>query len=267
MSRIRMFSLMICVILMLALVACNQNHTDEQVTSEATTEAATEEMTTAEQTQETPTTEAQTTQTETQSETTEKTDDSLAGRDQFADDDPNNPYLNLIAVGMSYDGMTTCYDGRYDFGYTVCVAEGVEFSCIQDALDFLAADGYGGTISISTDINVCLKLNIPQDGEFYRIYYNWKNCDFVYNYGVVYDDQNPVNEIIGYAYYSDLMELDWINGLENTYVWIFTEHEGFAPGRYLLTSGDGQGEFYYAYNKVEESFEWLGLPRAEVLPE
>ena len=87
----------------------------------------TEELTTQEIT-----TEQVTTQPETEPET-----EVTAGRDQFDKDDPNNPYYNLIAVGTSMDGMTTCYDGRYDFGYTVCVTDdGEEFSCIQDAIDY-----------------------------------------------------------------------------------------------------------------------------------
>ncbi len=260
MRKIRTLSLIVCVLLTLALVACDQGTDPEQTTPEITTEAPTEAPTTEQPTTEEPTTEAPTTE-----QATEPSD-ALLGRNDFADDDPNNPYLNLIAVGMSYDGMTTCYDGRYDFGYTICRVGDEEFSCMQDAVDYLEGDG--GTISMTEDVDICLRLHIPDDGSFYRIYYNWKNCDFVFNYGVVYDDQAPVSEIIGYAYYSDLYELDYIDGLDDTYVWVFTEHEGLAPGRYLMTaSDDPQSDFYYDYQKVEEIFEWPGLPFAEYLPE
>ena len=235
----------------------------QETTQASETEAPTQETTQAPETEQ-PTqesTEEQTTEAVTEQET------ELLGREDYADDDPNNPYLNLIEVGMSYDGMTKCYDGRYDFGYTICRTEdGEEFSCMQDAIDYAA--GYGCDISMMADTNVCLKLYIPEDGEFYRIAYNWYNIDFVFNYGVVYDDGNPKNEIVGYAYYSDLYQLDWIMGLENTHVWMMTDTEGFAPGRYLMSeSDDVESEFMYSYTKVEEIFEWPGLPRAEVLPE
>ena len=269
MKSIRILALALCALLVLSFAACDKGG-EEQTTdqsTQATTAPVTEAPTQAPETQET--TEATTAQPTTESETEPETEDNSShlGRDDFAQDDPNNPYLNLIEVGTSYDGMTKCYDGRYDFGYVICeTADGEQFTCMQDAIDY--SEGYGCNIAIVADINVCLKLYIPDDGEFYRIAYNWYNVDFVYNYGVIYDDGNPQNEVIGYAYYSDIYQLDWIGGLEDTHVWIVTDTEGFAPGRYLMSeSDDPASDFMYSYTKVSEIFEWLGLPRAEKLPD
>ena len=262
MSKIRALSLILCALLVLAFVACDKGNTEEQTTPEPTTEQMTEAPTEEPTTQEI-TTEQVTTQPETEPET-----EVTAGRDQFDKDDPNNPYYNLIAVGTSMDGMTTCYDGRYDFGYTVCVTDdGEEFSCIQDAIDYLAEWG-GGVISMTDSTNVCLYLNIPQDGCFYRLAYNWHNVDFVFDHGAIYDDCTITDGVAGYAYYSDLYELDVYSNLEGTYVWVLAELEGMTPGRHLITdTPDPDTLFSYGYEKSEEAFEWPGLPRAEKLPE
>ncbi|MBO5756286.1 MAG: hypothetical protein J6S28_01190 [Clostridia bacterium] len=262
MSKIRALSLILCALLVLAFAACDKGNTEEQTTLETTTEQMTEAPTEEPTTQEI-TTEQVTTQPETEPET-----EVTAGRDQFDKDDPNNPYYNLIAVGTSMDGMTTCYDGRYDFGYTVCVTDdGEEFSCIQDAIDYLAEWG-GGVISMTDSTNVCLYLNIPQDGCFYRLAYNWHNVDFVFDHGAIYDDCTITDGVAGYAYYSDLYELDVYSNLEGTYVWVLAELEGMTPGRHLITdTPDPDTLFSYGYEKSEEAFEWPGLPRAEKLPE
>ena len=262
MSKIRALSLILCALLVLAFAACDKGNTEEQTTPEPTTEQMTEAPTEEPTTQEI-TTEQVTTQPETEPET-----EVAAGRDQFDKDDPNNPYYNLIAVGTSMDGMTTCYDGRYDFGYTVCVTDdGEEFSCIQDAIDYLAEWG-GGVISMTDSTNVCLYLNIPQDGCFYRLAYNWHNVDFVFDHGAIYDDCTITDGVAGYAYYSDLYELDVYSNLEGTYVWVLAELEGLTPGRHLITdTPDPDSLFSYGYEKSEEAFEWPGLPRAETLPE
>jgi hypothetical protein len=262
MSKIRALSLILCALLVLAFAACDKGNTEEQTTPEPTTEQMTEAPTEEPTTQEI-TTEQVTTQPETEPET-----EVAAGRDQFDKDDPNNPYYNLIAVGTSMDGMTTCYDGRYDFGYTVCVTDdGEEFSCIQDAIDYLAEWG-GGVISMTDSTNVCLYLNIPQDGCFYRLAYNWHNVDFVFDHGAIYDDCTITDGVAGYAYYSDLYELDVYSNLEGTYVWVLAELEGLTPGRHLITdTPDPDTLFSYGYEKSEEAFEWPGLPRAEKLPE
>jgi hypothetical protein len=262
MSKIRALSLILCALLVLAFAACDKGNTEEQTTPEPTTEQMTEAPTEEPTTQEI-TTEQVTTQPETEPET-----EVTAGRDQFDKDDPNNPYYNLIAVGTSMDGMTTCYDGRYDFGYTVCVTDdGEEFSCIQDAIDYLAEWG-GGVISMTDSTNVCLYLNIPQDGCFYRLAYNWHNVDFVFDHGAIYDDCTITDGVAGYAYYSDLYELDVYSNLEGTYVWVLAELEGMTPGRHLITdTPDPDTLFSYGYEKSEEAFEWPGLPSAEKLPE
>jgi hypothetical protein len=262
MSKIRALSLILCALLVLAFAACDKGNTEEQTTPEPTTEQMTEAPTEEPTTQEI-TTEQVTTQPETEPET-----EVAAGRDQFDKDDPDNPYYNLIAVGTSMDGMTTCYDGRYDFGYTVCVTDdGEEFSCIQDAIDYLAEWG-GGVISMTDSTNVCLYLNIPQDGCFYRLAYNWHNVDFVFDHGAIYDDCTITDGVAGYAYYSDLYELDVYSNLEGTYVWVLAELEGMTPGRHLITdTPDPDTLFSYGYEKSEEAFEWPGLPRAEKLPE
>lgn len=262
MKHIRILSLLLCVFLMLALAACDQGKTPEETTPEVTTEAPTEAPTTEQPTTEEPTTEEVTTEKETEQ------DSSHLGRDDFADDDPNNPYLNLIEVGTSMDGMTKCYDGRYDFGYPICITDdGEEFSCMQDAIDYLAEWG-GGVISMIDSTNVCLYLDIPQDGCFYRLAYNWHNVDFVFAHGAIYDDCTENNGVVGYAYYSDLYELDLYANLEGTYVWILSEIEGLSPGRYLMTAdAPADSDFYYGYEKSLEAFEWPGLPRAEVLPD
>lgn len=262
MSKIRALSLILCALLVLAFAACDKGNTEEQTTPEPTTEQMTEAPT------EEPTTQAITTEQVTTQPETEPETEVAAGRDQFDKDDPNNPYYNLIAVGTSMDGMTTCYDGRYDFGYTVCVTDdGEEFSCIQDAIDYLAEWG-GGVISMTDSTNVCLYLNIPQDGCFYRLAYNWHNVDFVFDHGAIYDDCTITDGVAGYAYYSDLYELDVYSNLEGTYVWVLAELEGMTPGRHLITdTPDPDTLFSYGYEKSEEAFEWPGLPSAEKLPE
>ena len=266
MSKIRALSLILCALLVLALAACDKGNTEEQTTLETTTQQVTEAPTEEPTTQEI-TTEQVTTEPETESLTEAETEPAYGGRDDFAEDDPNNPYLNLIAVGTSYDGTTTCYDGRYDFGYTVCTADGVEFSCVQDAIDYMAEYG-GGIIKMVASTNVCLYLHIPTDGNFYRVNFNWHNVDFVFNHGAIYDDCKEKDGTHGYAYYSDLYELDAYTTIKGTYVWILTDLEGLMPGRHLITdTPDPNTLFSYGYEKSEEAFEWPGLPSAEVLPE
>ena len=181
--------------------------------------------------------------------------------------DPQNPYYNLIQVGTSFDGKTPVYDGRYEFDHVIChTSDGAEFYSMQDALDWL--EGFGGNIQMDADPNICLKLDIPDDGCFYRIAYWWKNCDFVMDYGVIYDDQNKQDGIVGYAYYSDLYELDIIQGLENTYVWIIKDTYGLAPGYYrIVDNNDPDGELYYGYDLVALLEDWPGLPNGEILPD
>ncbi len=189
-------------------------------------------------------------------------------RDDWDPDDPENPYYNLIEVGKSYDGTTTCYDGRYDFGYTVAVVNDVEFNSVQDAIDYV--EGVGGAISIKTSLNICLSLYVPDDDCTYRIFYNFHNIDFVFNRGMIYDDCNPNDEgVRGFCYYSDLETLDGIGGLDNTYVWIVNPYDRFEPGRYLMIDEFVEDDdWWYMYNYQRDSGidNWEGLPNGEVLP-
>ena len=266
-TRIGLLLLSLLLLLALTLAACNSGDTTTDTTVEDTTAAPTEAPTEADT--EAPTeapTDPETTEAPTEAPTEpEETESHLPTREDWAEDDPQNPYYNLIEVGTSYDGKTPCYDGRYDFGYTVCYSDdGIEFSSVQDAVDWIVE--YGGNIAMVDNTNVCLKLDIPEDGYFYRLAFNWLNCDFVMNYGVIYDDQNEKDGIVGYAYYSDLYKLDVIQGLEGTYVWIVEETLGMAPGRYMLSlNDDPDSELYYAYDFVASLEEWPGLPNGEIL--
>ena len=188
-------------------------------------------------------------------------------REDWDESDPQNPYYNLIQVGTAFDGKTPVYDGRYEFDQVIChTSDGAEFYSMQDALDWL--EGYGGNIQMDADPNVSLKLDIPDDGCFYRIAYWWKNCDFVMDHGVIYDDQNKQDGIVGYAYYSDLYELDIISGLEGTYVWVIKDTYGLTPGYYRMgESDDPNSELYYGYDLVATLEEWPGLPNGEILPD
>ena len=188
-------------------------------------------------------------------------------REDWDESDPQNPYYNLIQVGTAFDGKTPVYDGRYEFDHVIChTSDGAEFYSMQDALDWL--EGYGGNIQMDADPNICLKLDIPDDGCFYRIAYWWKNCDFVMDYGVIYDDQNKQDGIVGYAYYSDLYELDIISALEGTYVWVIKDTYGLTPGYYRMTeNSDPDSELYYGYDLIATLDEWPGLPNGEILPD
>ena len=267
-TRIGLLLLSLLLLLALTLAACDSGDTTTDTTTDTTVEdttAAPTEAPTEADTTEAPTeapTDPETTEAPTEAEEIES---HRPTRKDWAEDDPQNPYYNLIEVGTSYDGKTPCYDGRYDFGYTVCYTDdGIEFSSVQDAVDWLVE--YGGNIAMVDNTNVCLKLDIPEDGCFYRLAFNWLNCDFVMNYGVIYDDQNEKDGVVGYAYYSDLYKLDAIQGLEGTYVWIVEETLGMAPGRYVLAlNDDPDSELYYAYDFVASLEEWPGLPNGEIL--
>lgn len=193
-------------------------------------------------------------------------------REDWDDDDPENPYDNLIPVGKSYDGKTTCYDGRYDFGYAVCQThDGQYFYSFQEAVNHLEEMG-GGHINVQADVNICLYLDIPDEGD-YRLYYMFKNVDFVFDHGNVYDDCQPnaeKNDYIGYAYYSELDVLDNIGGLGATCIWMLDGDEFSGPGRYLLVdeySEDPDYYYYYQYEMDKLMKEWPGLPAGEIPPE
>ena len=252
-----------CLLAACMLSACNDTQKEQETTADTVEQVS--EVTTPEQTTEAPTepptAEAESTQAETETES------QTLSREDWDKDDPANPYYNLIEVGTSYDGKTPCYDGRYDFGYPIChVEDGTKFNSLQDAVDYLAQE-YGGRIYMEAAPDVCLKVDIPDDGNFYRIAYWWLNCDFVMDFGVIYDDQNEQNGVVGYAYYSDLYELDVIPGLEGTYVWVLNDTYGLMPGYYKMTVSETSPELYYDYELVAMLDEWPGLPLGEKLPE
>ena len=260
---------MLAVCLACLLAACTLSACTDTQKEQETTALVTEQETTQEETTQAPTeqltTEAESTQTQTETEA--ETESQALSREDWDKDDPANPYYNLIEVGTSYDGKTPCYDGRYDFGYPIChVEDGTKFNSLQDAVDYLAQE-YGGRIYMEAAPDVCLKVDIPDDGNFYRIAYWWLNCDFVMDFGVIYDDQNEQNGVVGYAYYSDLYELDVIPGLEGTYVWVLNDTYGLMPGYYKMTVSETSPELYYDYELIAMLDEWPGLPLGEKLPE
>ena len=264
MKRINMLAVCLATLLVACtLSACTDTQKEQETTAETTAQVT--EVTTQEETTEDHT-EQQTTEPESTQEETE-TESQALSREDWDKDDPANPYYNLIEVGTSYDGKTPCYDGRYDFGYPIChVEDGTKFNSLQDAVDYLAQE-YGGRIYMEAAPDVCLKVDIPDDGNFYRIAYWWLNCDFVMDFGVIYDDQNEQNGVVGYAYYSDLYELDVIPGLEGTYVWVLNDTYGLMPGYYKMTVSETSPELYYDYELVAMLDEWPGLPLGEKLPE
>ena len=264
MKRINMIAVCLaCLLAACTLSACTDTQKEQETTAESieqVTQVTTQEETTEDYT------EQQTTEPESTQEETE-TESQALSREDWDKDDPANPYYNLIEVGTSYDGKTPCYDGRYDFGYPIChVEDGTKFNSLQDAVDYLAQE-YGGRIYMEAAPDVCLKVDIPDDGNFYRIAYWWLNCDFVMDFGVIYDDQNEQNGVVGYAYYSDLYELDVIPGLEGTYVWVLNDTYGLMPGYYKMTVSETSPELYYDYELVAMLDEWPGLPLGEKLPE
>jgi hypothetical protein len=264
MKRINMLAVCLaCLLAACTLSACTDTQKEQETTAETTVQVT--EVTTQEETTEDHT-EQQTTEPESTQEETE-TESQALSREDWDKDDPANPYYNLIEVGTSYDGKTPCYDGRYDFGYPIChVEDGTKVNSLQDAVDYLAQE-YGGRIYMEAAPDVCLKVDIPDDGNFYRIAYWWLNCDFVMDFGVIYDDQNEQNGVVGYAYYSDLYELDVIPGLEGTYVWVLNDTCGLMPGYYKMTVSETSPELYYDYELVAMLDEWPGLPLGEKLPE
>ncbi len=264
--------------LLLALVSCGGPNTPEETTvpsettieipTEAPTEPATEAPTEVETDTEAP--EEMVTEAPTEAETAPH-EEVKKYREDWDEDDPENPFYNLIPVGKSYDGKTTCYDGRYDFGYTICrTSDGEYFYSVQEAVWHLEDMG-GGSILMTDHTDICLKLEFPNDFCDYRLYYQFLNVDFVFNYGNIYDDSSPnADGINGYAYYADLYILDAFNGLGDTHIWMIGGNEGFdEPGCYLMLDEFNEDpEYYYLYQYVLESNldTWPGLPMGESLP-
>ena len=268
--------------LILSFAACDEtgdppvDDTTAAAVTDAPTEAPTESPTEA-------LTEEETTEEATEAPTEAPTDaPSLGGnshidpdkkyREDWDENDPANPFNNLIPVGKSYDGKTTAYDGRYDFGYAVCrTSDGEYFYSVQEAVWHLEDMG-GGSILMTEHTDICLALEFPQDFCDYRLYFQFLNVDFIFNYGNIYDDCTPNAEgINGYAYYADLYMLDSIGGLGDTKIWMLGGNEGFEEfGCYqIIDEYNEDPEYYYNYNFVLESNieAWPGLPAGEYLPE
>jgi hypothetical protein len=208
---------------------------------------------------------------ETNEEATSPIDPAKKYREDWEDDDPENPFYNLIPVGKSYDGKTTCYDGRYDFGYAVAqTSDGQYFYSVQEAVWHIEEMG-GGSIHMREHTDICLYIEMPDDYCDYRLFYEFKNVDFVFNFGQVYDDCTPNAEgINGYAYYSDLFILDGFNNLGDTNVWIIKNEEFTEPGRYLMIDEfNDDPEYWFLYQYVQDGnlSDWPGLPLGEFLPE
>ena len=277
---------LLSLVLILSFAACDKAgdpsaDTTAETPTEAPTEAPTEVPTEAptETPTEAPTEEATEAPTETP---TEGEDPSVNGgshidpdkkyREDFEEDDPNNPFNNLIPVGTSYDGKTTAYDGRYDFGYAVCrTSDGEYFFSVQEAIWHLE-DLAGGSILMTEATDICLMLEFPEDFCDYRLYFQFLNVDFVFNYGNIYDDCNPNGEgVHGYAYYADLYALDAISGLGDTKIWMLGGNEGFSDmGCYIIIDEyNADPDYLYNYQFVLESNmeAWPGLPIGEYLPE
>ena len=275
--------LTLCLVL-LSFAACDQGGDEQVTTAEPTaTDAPTEEVTAApteaptEEATEAPTEE--TTEAPTESAEPAETyepaispiDPDKKYREDWDENDPENPFYNLIPVGKSYDGKTTCYDGRYDFGYAVCqTSDGQYFYSVQEAVWHLEEMGRG-SISMREHTDICLYLEMPDDYCDYRLYYEFKNVDFVFNFGQIYDDCSPNAEgINGYAYYSDLFVLDGFNNLGDTNIWIIKNEDITVPGRYLMIdelSDDPEYWFIYQYVQDGNLSDWPGLPLGEFLPE
>ena len=270
--------------LLLTFAACDKTGDPpvEDTTAETPTEAPTDAPTEAptEEPTEAPT-DAPTEEVTTEAATEVPTEPSLGDshidpdkkyRDDWDENDPANPFNNLIPVGKSYDGKTTAYDGRYDFGYAVCrTSDGEYFYSVQEAVWHLEDMG-GGSILMTEHTDICLALEFPQDFCDYRLYFQFLNVDFIFNYGNIYDDCTPNAEgINGYAYYADLYMLDSIGGLGDTKIWMLGGNEGFEElGCYqIIDEYNEDPEYYYNYNFVLESNieAWPGLPAGEYLPE
>ena len=276
---------LLSLIMILTLAACvpedayeTQDTTVAETPTDAPTEAPTEtptEAPTEEDTTEAPTetpTEAPTDAPDEPSQGGSHIDPAKKYREDWDDEDPENPYYNLIPVGKSYDGKTTAYDGRFDFGYAICrTSDGEYFYSVQEAVWHLEEMG-GGSILMTENTDICLALEFPQDFCDYRLYFQFLNVDFIFNYGNIYDDNTPNGEgIHGYAYYADLYMLDSINGLGDTKIWMLGGNEGFEDlGCYqIIDEFNEDPDYYYMYSYVLESTldAWPGLPVGEYLPE
>lgn len=280
MKKLFVFAIVILTLaLCVCFTSCDNGKEEETSAAEATTVADTTvaEATTAEETTAAEvTTVAETTAAEvTTAEATAAEETTESGGTEA--EDPNDPKTHLVAVGTGPDGKTTAYNGYYQFDEDYFLVNDEWYYSIQEAVD--ACEGLGGRFDVmqGMDMGVCLKVEIPDDGCFYRIPYNWCNVDFVFNRGLTFDDDTPAGqgadwpEVHGYAYYSDFEPLDEISGLDGCHVFVWSTTEGFAPGYYELQyvgnygSSSGYNYEYVRIGDIEDY--WPGLPGEERQPE
>lgn len=283
----RIFIFIVAALLSLSLTACAGNGTSADTTeqtpvdtSDVTVETESSANETEEQTTEqitnNDTEETTSNEPETEDETENEADKKYP--EDWDEDDPRNPYNNLIPVGTSYDGKTTSYDGRYSFYDFVCkTQDGQMFFSVQEAIYYLETIG-GGVVNMIDDTNICLNLVIPNDGNSYQVSYDYHNCDFTFNYGVIFDDNIPITpeSPYGYRYYNQLEQIDTNAGIPvvipECFVWVVADSEEWklTAGCYRVNfegSEDPDYPFIFLYEPYSDLTTWLGLPNGEALPE
>lgn len=254
----------LCVALVLllsasALVACTEDSTASTGTDVSTEAVTTASLKTFTDTQTEEMTESSA-ETSSEEPTAAPTETSTEPKETEAPDPCETP----IRVGIGYDGKTPCYDGRLRHMYESFVtSQGGSFESVQDAFNSLS--GIGGAVGATSngDLGLCLSVHVPDDGKTYILYYNYNNCDFVFNFGCTFDGGDG-----GYAYYSSLNVLDdMAEALDGCRVYVWSEEEGLEPGYYRMTwIGNGQGTVgrNYRYDRVGDlSEEWKGLKDGE----
>ncbi len=273
MKKILLITALISALLM-TVASCGNENTPTDTEPSATVAATVAETIPETVPQTDPETEAETEAPETEApETEEETQPAASEETKEETEEETERVLpaDLFPVGYSYSGNLTCFDGSYDFGFDVARSEdGKYFTSVQACIDYLETLG-GGRMTIDFPLDICLYLNIPDDGNTYIIYYNFVNCDFIFDHGVIYDDSvldTAVVGIPGFAYYSDLSVLDAIAGLENTSIWVCSEDlEGFEKARYSMTAKQDGDKMNYHYERIADMDTWYGLIEGEYLPE
>ena len=285
---VTLLSLALSLLLILSFAACNKDaeetpedttKTDETPTvaatetvafdeTDAATDAATEAPTEA-ASETTPVQDSEEQPTEALEDPTGEAEVPTQETEESSEDpdavDPNDPTLNMIQVGFGGDGKTPCYDGRYYMDYEYFFNSlGLYSGSIQEIFDDLEGWGGEGAINNFDEVGYCFSVNVPDDGNLYKFYYNWAYVDLRFNHGVTYSDEtyqdNGVWTTPGYAYYSDLKVLDDIPGLDNSKIFVWDTTYGLAPGAYKMIE-EPSGELNYTYERLGDLEEyWPGLP-------
>ncbi len=259
-----LLTLALSLLLILSVTACNKDSAQNPEDTSKSDEALTAEDTASVSDESDILTETPTDAAETPTDTVEAPTE--APTEEYADDDPNDPAFNLIQVGVGGDGKTPCYDGRYLLDYqhffnTLDLYSG----SIQEIFDDLEGWGGEGAIANFDEVGYCFSVNVPDDGNLYKFYYNWAYVDFRFNHGVTYSDEtyqdNGVWTTPGYAYYSDLKVLDDMTGLDNSKIFVWDTTYGLAPGAYKMIE-EPSGEMNYTYERLGDLEDhWPGLPK------